>query len=400
MSLEQSPITQTKKVDYESKVLFFQVGKRVVLSLYWLSIVFLILLSAYIFLEYKGEITDRSSKITVLFLGIFITIIGGIGSILLSLIIELPNISNDFDHIKNDIASKLIKHPNEFSHRVTALLCDYCNYPFLDIKFSFLYVEKHNLISSDSNKKVNLGISKDYFNSVQLLAKYSEEVFSHDDVFYLNQNYKATIIPIWFAGRYLGFLGVLTKYKINWFIKSFLSNFEDLYIDDQLVHVLNNNKQIMQKNFYREIDFLSNKITKNKYTTIEDYQNDLLGFLIKKVRCKAGIFATIYNAGCVSIFNKKSSLEKVTIEYFDGHPVDLSANIYSDSNVSFEFIFSIPILIDKLQGVIYLFDDSKECFEYFNLTLREIEDIKLDNDLESLANQLKLEQVSNSYISG
>jgi hypothetical protein len=49
-------------------------------------------------------------------------------------------------------------------------------------------------------------------------------------------------IPIWFGERWLGTIGILTPFKLLKIFQRYLSEIENLYIDDQLLHVLNLHK--------------------------------------------------------------------------------------------------------------------------------------------------------------
>ena len=51
------------------------------------------------------------------------------------------------------------------------------------------------------------------------------------------------IIPIYFAEEWLGYFTVFTKNKLHKIFIDFLDNFEDDYIDDQLIHILRNSKK-------------------------------------------------------------------------------------------------------------------------------------------------------------
>jgi hypothetical protein len=55
-----------------------------------------------------------------------------------------------------------------------------------------------------------------------------------------DKNYHPYIIPIHFGEEWLGYFAVFSKSKLNKIYIEFLDNFEDDFIDDQLIHVLRN----------------------------------------------------------------------------------------------------------------------------------------------------------------
>jgi hypothetical protein len=151
------------------------------------------------------------------------------------------------------------------------------------------------------------------------------------------------------------------------------------------------------KNFYRKMDEISNKITKLYYENIVDYQNDLITLLKKEVKCIGGICSTVYSKEDAIYFEEDYSKYQKTLNYMKKFEFNLDPCILHDPNIEFKYLFSIPIYIDDIRGVIYLFDDNKERFQYFENILNEINKIKIDNDLENLANQLKLKKIKNKY---
>ena len=338
-----------------------------------------------------------------LLIGFLMTIAAVIGGGILSVYFDLPAISVEFDEIKNDIAKKVIKSPEEFGHRLTKLLCKFFNFQFFNIEYSFIKIIGTQYVYSDPEliKLGNLNlenISNDLINK----SKKTEEVFFYDKFQVNSKNNYLYILPIWFGDDWLGFIGILSHRKVSKLFLTFLNNFENEYIDDQIVHVLDYKKSQIQKRFYRKLDGISNKVTRKMYSDLIEFEQDIIQVIIDEANCIGGLFVTIYDSEIVILWKDNLAGNRDFIDnfrnYFSKHLVPYTPRIMQDNNIEFKYIFEIPIFIDKLQGIILLFDNGDENFRYFEKTLLEIENIKLDNDLENLAIMLNLQPNENSPI--
>jgi hypothetical protein len=372
--------------------------KRIFLTFYTLSFIFTMIL---LLLAINSEFSI-APKIQLL-IGFLMTIAAVIGGGILSVYFDLPAISAEFDEIKNDIAKKIIKSPEEFGYRLTKLLCKFFNFQFFNIEYSFIKIIGAQYVYSNPEliKLGNLNlenISNDLINK----SKNTEEVFFYDKFKVNSQNNYLYILPIWFGDDWLGFIGILSHRKVNKLFLRFLNNFENEYIDDQIVHVLDYKKSQIQKRFYKKLDSISNRITRKMYSDLIEFEQDIIKVIIDEVNCIGGLFVTIYDSEIVILWKDNLEGNRDFIDnfrnYFSKHFVPSTPRIMKDNNIEFKYIFEIPIFLDKLQGIILLFDNDDQNFRYFENTLLEIENIKLDNDLENLAIMLNLQPNENSPI--
>lgn len=372
--------------------IFFGLRKNLLFVSYILSAVALGVLVVLLL----GYIPNIGAKIQMLF-GMTMTIIGIVGGAFLSVLLDLPKIAHDFDEIKNDIAARKIVDPEAFGIRLTSLLCDFFKFSFFTIRYAFVKIVDTNYVYSDN--VILSSIERSEFVSILDKSKHTENILYMNPHYVDGKRYHLYIIPIWFSDEWLGYIGILTPTKLLRLFRLFLADFENYYVDDQLIHVLDIKKQLIQKQFYRDIDVFSNKITKQIYSNVQEYQKDLLSFLVNQIDCAGGLFATIYTDDCVLFFRNKAIDTSVILNYYRKYSPAMTARIISDPNIPFKYVFEIPILVDKLQGVIYLFDDSDQHFWYFYKTCVEIENIKLDNDLENIALIMKLSPSKTPFLS-
>ncbi|MFO7539759.1 MAG: hypothetical protein R6X32_17100 [Chloroflexota bacterium] len=328
---------------------------------------------------------------------IFVASIGG--GAFLYVLLELPKIGYDFDKIKNDIASGNIKSPEQFSRRVVDLLCRYFSFTFFSVEYAFIKVQQKKLIASDQVILDDLSAAE--LNQLLKLSQDTEDVTYVGKYTIKGTAYHLHLIPIYFGQEWLGYIGIFTHQRLWRIFTRFLVDFENNYVDDQLVHVLDLQKQVIQKQFYREINVFSDKIAQQVYTSIDEYLRDIVEFLVSYTQCVGGLFATIYQEDCVTTFTRPVDKKGIEAHYrhrFNKGGAVIQPGIVSDPAVPFDAVFELPIFLDQLQGILLLFDDDPDNFTYFFNTLIEIESIKLHSDLRNLAIQLDTPVATTGFV--
>lgn len=211
---------------------FYGVKKKLLMAFYALSVLALGTTSIIVI----GYLTDVTGKIQLLLI-LLIAIAGITGGAFLFVLLDLSNIGCKFDEIKNDIASKTIKTTEEFANRVCTFICNYFNFSFFTIAYCFFNIIDSDYVCSDNIIRNNITELK--FTSMLNKSQQTEKVTYIGKHSVGDKNYHLYIIPIWFGKEWLGYIGIFSPNKLwNMFIL-FLSDFENEYVDDQLVHVLN-----------------------------------------------------------------------------------------------------------------------------------------------------------------
>lgn len=327
-----------------------------------------------------------------LFIGITGSIIATILGSILSVIFELPTIFIKFDHIKNMIANRDITTCKDFSKKVNKFFVDNLRYTFLSVDYSLIKILKHPLQSSDTI--IFDLLSEKELNEIENLARSSADVQQYKPFTTNGKLLRAYIIPIYFANKYFGYWIVLTGKRLLKPFVDFLSDIEDHLLDDQVRHVLNHEKMTLQREFFILMDSFSNKITLNQYNSLNEYIYDILQLIVETCKATGGVCITVYSEEYITYFkndidgNEQSKLVETAIEL---HP--LKSEILKVPECSNKYIFSLPIMITELRGYIYLIDDSRSNLEYFRHILQDIENLKIDNDLEQLSLNMKLNPV-------
>ncbi len=145
------------------------------------------------------------------------------------------NLATRFDPIKNDVSAGAIKDVAEFSRRISSFSTHFFNFAFLDIDYAFLHTEQAGLVSDlelpaaqEAMKEFDMLEKSKTFTEIQRAGKIT-----------LGENeYHLYILPIYMGDQWLGYLGLMSGKKIGRFFQKFLTEFENNFLDDQLLHVI------------------------------------------------------------------------------------------------------------------------------------------------------------------
>jgi len=155
---------------------------------------------------------------------------------LIQVISYIPaNLAGSFDPVKNGIADGSISSSADLSKVLADFMCSFFNFAFFDIEYAMVGISGNEPLSSGSVDIIEPGFKPDdleimsrsldkttYFRKME-----TDSGFLH---FYL--------IPMIFGDRRIGYIAVGTKQKLwNMFIQ-LLNEFENDYVDDQVIHIL------------------------------------------------------------------------------------------------------------------------------------------------------------------
>lgn len=144
------------------------------------------------------------------------------------------NLATAFDPIKNDVATGVIKNQVDFGKRVSLFITRFFDFAFLDIDRAFLHTEQAGVVSCDELFEAKKAMEE--FDMLEK-SKAVKEMIRAGEITVQNEKYHLYILPIWFGEQWLGYHGLLSKRKISRFFQHFLMEFENNFLDDQLMHV-------------------------------------------------------------------------------------------------------------------------------------------------------------------
>ena len=170
--------------------------------------------------------------ITLLLYMLLVIVVGS----MIHVISYIPfNLATAFDPIKNDIAEGRISTIEELAERITTFTVQFYNFSFLDISHAFLETEASGVIGFESNNQMDK-VLKDY----RMLdkSKVLEEITLAGKISLPERDYYLYILPLWMGGTWLGYMALLSEKRISRFFQLFLMEYEDNFLDDQIMHLV------------------------------------------------------------------------------------------------------------------------------------------------------------------
>jgi len=368
-----------------SNHLLYGMPKPVILAFYVITVLAIFFSIAYVItklIEEPGYI--------ILFISIpYIILAVSIGAYLYVINYIPSNLAHDFDAIKNAIAGKEITTPEVFAEKLSVFICDFFNFAFFDIEYSFIKIQDSSVIYS--NEKIEDEVT-DVLKEVLYTTKTTQDIFFRGRSKIQGVTYYIYIIPVWFGGVWYGYIGVLTKQKLWKVYRTLLADFENNFIDDQLIHVLNSFDLLYSFELFKNIDIFSKKIIKKEYDLIKEYQKDVLTVLVEKTMCLGGVFNSVYEKEWTFYSDKNlaSDPEKIIELCRKKELPEIPDILRIKEGKKFDFLFIIPVKSKKTTGSIFLFDNTRIHFEKYKSFIMEVIDLKVYNDLENLKFRLNL----------
>jgi hypothetical protein len=176
----------------------------------------------------------------VITLLVYLVLVIVVGS-LIHVISYIPfNLATAFDPIKNDIAAGKLSGIEELAERITQFTVKFYNFSFLDISHAYIETEHSGVIGFETNNQVDK-VLKEY----RMLdkSKALEELSLAGKISLPDRDYQLYILPIWMGGRWLGYMALLSEKRISRFFQRFLMEYEENFLDDQIMHVVRMNEK-------------------------------------------------------------------------------------------------------------------------------------------------------------
>ena len=150
------------------------------------------------------------------------------------------NLAAAFDPIKNDIALGKILTIEQLGERITAFTVQFYNFSFLDITHAYIEIEESGIIGFESNKELDKILKE-----LRMLdkSKALEEITLAGKVSLPERDYQLYILPLWLGDTWLGYMALLSEKRISRFFRRFLMEYEENFLDDQIMHLVRMNKK-------------------------------------------------------------------------------------------------------------------------------------------------------------
>ena len=175
--------------------------------------------------------------ITLLVYMVVVVILGA----MIHVISYIPfNLATAFDPIKNDIASGDISSIKQLGERITSFTVQFYNFSFLDISHAYIEIQESGVIGFESNSQVDK-VLKEY--SILDKSRELEEITLAGKISLPERDYQLYILPLWLGESWLGYMAILSEKRISRFFQRFLMEYEENFLDDQIMHLVRFNKK-------------------------------------------------------------------------------------------------------------------------------------------------------------
>lgn len=165
---------------------------------------------------------------------VYMALVIMIGS-LIHVVSYIPfNLAAAFDPIKNDIASGKIADPDRLASRITAFTTEFFNFSFIDISHAFIQLEGTGLISHEPIDEMEESVEA---SGILERSRIMERLSRAGKIHFRDQEYHLYVLPFYFGDKWLGYMGLLTAKRLSRFFQRFLMEFEDDFLDDQIMIV-------------------------------------------------------------------------------------------------------------------------------------------------------------------
>ncbi|TFH22651.1 MAG: hypothetical protein E4H10_13405 [Bacteroidia bacterium] len=175
--------------------------------------------------------------VTLLLYMLLVVVVGA----LIHVISYIPfHLAKAFDPIQNDIASGRISTMDQLGERITEFTVQFYSFSFLDISHAYIQTEGSDLRGHEPNSQVE-NVLKDY----KMLQKSQEMdgIIRAGEISLPEGDFHLYILPIWFGTRWLGYMALLSHKRISPFFQRFLIEYEDNFLDDQVMLMLHYEKK-------------------------------------------------------------------------------------------------------------------------------------------------------------
>jgi len=137
-----------------------------------------------------------------------------------------------FDDIKNRIANGSLATLDELERELSAFIIQFFNFVFFDIEECAIRIKNRKIYLSSG---VLQGLVN--YDKMSTMAAETQKSIKLGKIKSGTKKYHALLLPIWFGEEWYGYILVFSKTRFIPFTREILEDFENNFIDDQLMHV-------------------------------------------------------------------------------------------------------------------------------------------------------------------
>ena len=165
---------------------------------------------------------------------LYMVLVVVLGSIIHTISFIPSNLAGAFDPIKNDIATGRISNLQELGKRISLFMTKFFNFAFLDIDHAFLHTKQTGVVSFEDIPEAAPAMEE--FGMLEK-SKTIKDIIRAGKITHDQNEYHLYILPVWLGDQWLGYMGLMSNKRIGRFYQKFLTEFENNFLDDQLMQV-------------------------------------------------------------------------------------------------------------------------------------------------------------------
>lgn len=174
--------------------------------------------------------------VVIIIISIVYLVLVVLGYSFLHVISYIPsNLAGAFDPIQNGIADGSIQSARDLANRLSAFMVNFFNFAFFDIEYAMVKI-RHDTGSYPAESApgvAGLNMAElDKLNDTIHETVYVGKTRILDKVSHLY------LTPMIFGEENLGYIAIVTRHKLWKVFMLLLTEFEDHFVDDQVVHIL------------------------------------------------------------------------------------------------------------------------------------------------------------------
>lgn len=206
--------------------------QRTLLTIFYLVSVVTVFWLIFYFLH---DVLHAGGTVMILVSIVYLVLIV-LGYSIIHVISYIPaNLAGAFDPLKNSIADRSIESAAEFAGRLAGFMCSFFNFAFFDIQHAMVSIRGQEPVSSSDPdiKRADMdpGKLEEFARNLDITAYYGKVRTGSD-------THHIYVIPLIFGEKKLGFIAIATRQKLWMIFVRLLDEFENDFVDDQVVHVL------------------------------------------------------------------------------------------------------------------------------------------------------------------
>ena len=161
-----------------------------------------------------------------------------LGYSLIHVISYIPaNLAGAFDPLKNGIADRSIDSARALAGQLADFMCSFFNFAFFDVQSTIVHLTGSEPIPSSDGESVDWGVEQ---GKIEIFASTKDETFYYGKISTRTGSGYLYVIPLIFGETRLGYIAIATRQKLWRIFVQLLNEFENDFVDDQVVHVLAN----------------------------------------------------------------------------------------------------------------------------------------------------------------